>query len=290
MRHAGASRLRHQPPPHVDSNAGASHYVRHEPHSAQDIGAKVQRSGRCGLTFSCYRGYQFLQAERTCAWLQESIDAARMEFDFALWAYVFMPEHATSSLSGRPIYDIAVIRREIKAPVGRKAIEHLATQRRLAAPITRLRGREPNAVLAIGRRLDRNIKSGKTLLAMIGQSTSIRCSAAWFPKRSMEMVQRRLVRAGAPRPFPSTPFHPSGSPWRQLNKEPATEKGGWWRSLRRPSCAAWRPAQAKHAMQGSKRKRWLVAESSTPQDSPPWAKLPRPVPHALRLGRRRLRH
>jgi putative transposase len=26
-----------------------------------------------GLTFSCYRGYQFLKAERTCVWLVESI-------------------------------------------------------------------------------------------------------------------------------------------------------------------------------------------------------------------------
>ena len=29
------------------------------------------------LTFSCYRSYPFLQAERTCQWLAEAIEAAR---------------------------------------------------------------------------------------------------------------------------------------------------------------------------------------------------------------------
>jgi putative transposase len=44
------------------------------------------------LTFSCYHRYRFVKAERTCNWLKEAIDQARVEFDFAVWAYVFMPE------------------------------------------------------------------------------------------------------------------------------------------------------------------------------------------------------
>ena len=45
------------------------------------------------LTFSCYRRFRFLKAERTCQWLAHAIDVARGRWDFELWAFVFMPEH-----------------------------------------------------------------------------------------------------------------------------------------------------------------------------------------------------
>ena len=35
------------------------------------------------LTFSCYRGYPFLQAERTCRWLAEAIEAGRRQHSLA---------------------------------------------------------------------------------------------------------------------------------------------------------------------------------------------------------------
>ena len=34
------------------------------------------------LTFSCYRGFPFLKAERTCRWLAEAIDVARESHRF----------------------------------------------------------------------------------------------------------------------------------------------------------------------------------------------------------------
>ncbi len=78
------------------------------------------------LTFTCYHRYPFLQAERTCEWLAESIETARQDFDFAVWAYVFMPEHVHLVVwPRRKQYDIAKIRRAIKEPVGRKAIKYL---------------------------------------------------------------------------------------------------------------------------------------------------------------------
>jgi REP element-mobilizing transposase RayT len=46
------------------------------------------------LTFSCYKRFAFLKSVRTCHWLAEAIDAAREKFNFHLWAYVFMPDHA----------------------------------------------------------------------------------------------------------------------------------------------------------------------------------------------------
>src|ERR1700680_2962064 len=81
------------------------------------------------LTFSCYRRYKFLRAERTCEWLAESLSAARAELDFDLWAFVFMPEHVHLIVHPRrPIYDIATIKESIKEPVGRKALAFLRSE------------------------------------------------------------------------------------------------------------------------------------------------------------------
>jgi putative transposase len=78
------------------------------------------------LTFSCYRGFPFLRAERTCLWLAEAIDAARCKYAFSLWAYVFMPEHVHLLLCPqRHDYEIAAILKAIKQTVGTKAIKFL---------------------------------------------------------------------------------------------------------------------------------------------------------------------
>jgi hypothetical protein len=53
------------------------------------------------ITFSCYRGFQYLRTERPRLWLAESINSARKELDFALWAFVFMPEHMHFCLSSQ---------------------------------------------------------------------------------------------------------------------------------------------------------------------------------------------
>jgi putative transposase len=95
------------------------------------------------LTFTCYRRFQLLSAERTCDWLARAIDDASSKLDFALWGLVFMPEHVHLIVCPRQIeYKVAEILKAIKEPVGRKAIEHV----RLHAPewlprITRQRGR-----------------------------------------------------------------------------------------------------------------------------------------------------
>ena len=78
------------------------------------------------LTFSCFRGYAFLQAERTCQWLADAINEARQECDFSLWAYVFMPEHVHLLIRpNRKIYDISTVLKAIKQPVGIKAVKYL---------------------------------------------------------------------------------------------------------------------------------------------------------------------
>jgi putative transposase len=119
------------------------------------------------LTFSCYQGYKFLAAERTCEWLAEAIEVARRDYDFALWAYVFMPEHAHLIVwPRRPVYDIADIRHAIKAPVATQAIQFLKQESpEWLERITRIRGgRTERAFWQSGGGYDRNIDQPGTLM------------------------------------------------------------------------------------------------------------------------------
>ncbi|MBI1902210.1 MAG: transposase [Planctomycetia bacterium] len=79
------------------------------------------------LTFSCYRRFQFLNSNRTRQWFVESLDEARREMRFDLWAYVIMPEHVHVVIcphDAKP--DIGKMVSSIKEPVARKAIRFLA--------------------------------------------------------------------------------------------------------------------------------------------------------------------
>jgi putative transposase len=118
------------------------------------------------LTFSCYRGYEFLRSDRTSQWLAEAIHTARHELDFALWAYVFMPDHVHLIVFPRSnIYDIAGIRHAIKHPVGEKAVQFLAEHSPEWLPkITRKRGDKTERLFwQSGGGYDRNIDEPKTL-------------------------------------------------------------------------------------------------------------------------------
>lgn len=122
------------------------------------------------LTFSCYRRYELLSADRTCKWFCDAIEAAREEFDFLLWAYVFMPEHAHLLIfPTRDCYDIAVIRQGIKEPVGRHAFSYLRRYAPQWIPkLTRRRGnRDEHLFWQSGGGYDRNIDNGETLQAEI---------------------------------------------------------------------------------------------------------------------------
>ena len=78
------------------------------------------------LTFSCYRRLPLLSRDRTCLWLLESLDAARRKWDFELWAYVIMPDHAHILLLPRQKdYQIESILKSIKQPVAQRVMDHL---------------------------------------------------------------------------------------------------------------------------------------------------------------------
>jgi REP-associated tyrosine transposase len=122
------------------------------------------------LTFTCYKNCQFLKAERTCLWLAEAIEDARLEWNFALWAYVFMPEHVHLLLYPRDKeYDIASIRDAIKSPVGRKGIKYIEEQAPHWLPrVTRKRGKKTERLFwQSGGGYDRNAIEPGTLIEMI---------------------------------------------------------------------------------------------------------------------------
>jgi putative transposase len=122
------------------------------------------------LTFSCYHKFQFLKAERTCQWLADAIQTARVKHSFDLWAFVFMPEHAHLIVLPRdPEYDMSPIMAGIKLPVAKRAIAYLALHDpSWLVKISRRRGtRTERCFWQSGGGYDRNITHGKTLLKMI---------------------------------------------------------------------------------------------------------------------------
>lgn len=122
------------------------------------------------LTFSCYRRFQFLKADRTCQWLAEAINEARAELSFDLWAFVFKPEHVHLIVYPRlRVYDIAEIRKAIKAPVARKAIDYLKVNAPEWLPkISRRRGNDIEHLFwQSGGGFDRNADHPKTVRNMI---------------------------------------------------------------------------------------------------------------------------
>jgi putative transposase len=122
------------------------------------------------LTFSCYRRFRFLAAERACAWLADAIERARVKQDFALWAFVFMPEHVHLIIWPRQRdYAVSAILQAIKQPVGQRAVVFLEKNAPQWLPrITRQRGGSRERLFwQSGGGYDRNIEEPKTLQAMI---------------------------------------------------------------------------------------------------------------------------
>ena len=122
------------------------------------------------LTFSCYHGFEFLKAERTCLWLIEAINAARLKHDVAVWAYVFMPDHVHLLICPRRAeYDIAAIRQTIKEPVAKKAVPYLKSHS--SEWLSRIAVQKGNHTRhqfwQKGGGYDRNITEPKTLHKMI---------------------------------------------------------------------------------------------------------------------------
>ncbi len=100
----------------------------------------------------------------------EAIDETRRKLDFAVWAYVFMPEHVHLIVWPRqPEYETSAIRRAIKEPVGRRAVAYLEAEAPhwLAQITVKKGGRERRRFWQQGGGYDRNIVEPATLEHMI---------------------------------------------------------------------------------------------------------------------------
>jgi putative transposase len=122
------------------------------------------------LTFSCYHKYPFLGADRTCLWLVEAIEEARVVWELDVWAYVFMPDHVHLIVRPRrEEYRISAILKAIKEPVSRRATSFLVGRSpEWLDRITRRRGhRVERHFWQPGGGCDRNVTEPRTLMAMI---------------------------------------------------------------------------------------------------------------------------
>lgn len=122
------------------------------------------------LTFSCYRNLPLLSRDRPCGWLAESIDQARQELGFSLWAYVFMPTHVhLIVLPTQSKATVAAMLKRIKQPVSRRAIAHLRRESPDWLPhLTAQRGeRTETHFWQRGGGYDRNVTEPATLERMI---------------------------------------------------------------------------------------------------------------------------
>ena len=78
------------------------------------------------LTFSCHRRWPLLAKDRSRAWVIDAMRRARETHEFALWAYVIMPEHVHVLLHPRNAdYEMRRILVAIKQPVAKAARQWL---------------------------------------------------------------------------------------------------------------------------------------------------------------------
>lgn len=78
------------------------------------------------VTFSCWKRWPLLSRERSCQWFVDTLDHVRRSLDFAVWAYVVMPEHVHLLILPRqPDYEMRRILAGLKAPVSRRAKAYL---------------------------------------------------------------------------------------------------------------------------------------------------------------------
>ena len=78
------------------------------------------------LTFSCFKNRPFLKSERAGQFLAQAISKASLNYQFDLWAYVFMYNHLHLLLWPKlEQYSILRILLAIKQPVAQKITYHL---------------------------------------------------------------------------------------------------------------------------------------------------------------------
>jgi len=164
-----------------------------------------------GLTFCCYRRQPFLTRDRTRVWFCEAVAKACVKHDFAVWAYVVMPEHGHLLVCPRPRdYRIAAFCASVKVSVGRRAVAWVKGN----APgfLPRMTDAQPNGQVAHrfwqrGGGHDRNLFTPEAVRAQIDylHLNPVRrglCEQAvawaWSSARDYDAADRGGRRAGSP--------------------------------------------------------------------------------------------
>jgi putative transposase len=81
------------------------------------------------LTFSCFRHCQLFTDNSVCSLLANSINRARSQHGFDLWAYVFMPDHVHLLLRPRgEDYSVPQILKTIKGQFAKRLIDDWKTR------------------------------------------------------------------------------------------------------------------------------------------------------------------
>jgi len=122
------------------------------------------------LTFSCYRGYQFLARDRTRAWFMEALQNGREKWPVDLWAWVIMPEHVHLIVMPREAgVPVGSFQGMIKEQVARQAIRWLEQNapQWISRITVREGSRQRRRFWQPGGGYDRNIDSLETLQSMI---------------------------------------------------------------------------------------------------------------------------
>jgi putative transposase len=120
------------------------------------------------LTFSCYRRLPLLSRDRTRQWLMDAIESARNKQEYAVLAFVIMPEHVHIIVYPfKQQYDIACFLKSIKQSVSRKAHTWLVNHDRQWLEKLTVSGHGNFRFWQAGGGYDRNIDSRSTLLRII---------------------------------------------------------------------------------------------------------------------------
>ena len=78
------------------------------------------------ITFSCFKRQSFLKSSRAKSFLADSINLARVTYQFDVWAWVFMPEHLHLLIYLKlETYSISDIFKAMKQSSARKMIAFL---------------------------------------------------------------------------------------------------------------------------------------------------------------------
>jgi putative transposase len=137
------------------------------------------------LTFSCFKRQPFLNRDRSRVWFLDAFRRALVLHDFALYAWVIMPEHAHVLVHPRRReYSISKFLRSIKQPVSHAAIRYV----RVHAPLflDKMLDAQPNGTFNYrfwqrGGGYDSNLWTGKYIMEKIRYT-------------HMNPVRRKLVR------------------------------------------------------------------------------------------------